>query len=212
VLLGFKYAKRSADENHPYWHGKIEPLITFLVVTLLVLSAVIAHQAIENIQTPHPSPKLWTLYVLGAIIIWKEVSYRIVMKKKQGDAQHLACCDAWHYRSDAITSVMAFVGISISLVFGKGFETADDWAALLAAGYIVYNSYLIFRPAVGEIMDEQVYDDLMEEIRNVSLTVDGVIGTEKCFIRKAGMHYNVDLHAIVDGSINVKERYHNRAN
>jgi divalent metal cation (Fe/Co/Zn/Cd) transporter len=107
---------------------------------------------------------------------------------------------------------MAFVGISISLVFGKGFETADDWAALLAAGFIVYNSYLIFRPALGEIMDEQVYDDLMEEIRNVSLTVDGVIGTEKCFIRKAGMHYNVDLHAIVDGSINVKERYHNRAN
>jgi divalent metal cation (Fe/Co/Zn/Cd) transporter len=83
VLLGFKYAKRSADENHPYWHGKIEPLITFLVVTLLVLSAVIAHQAIENIQTPHPSPKLWTLYVLGAIIIWKEVSYRIVMKKSK---------------------------------------------------------------------------------------------------------------------------------
>ena len=209
VLLGFKYAQRPADENHPYGHGKIEPLITFLVVTFLVLSAaLIAHQAIQNIQTPHPSPKSWTLYVLGAIIIWKEVSYRIVMKKSKETHSTSLAADAWHHRSDAITSIMAFVGISIALIFGEGYETADDWAALLASVFILYNSYLIFRPALGEIMDEQVYDDLMEEIRVVSLTVDGVRGTEKCFIRKAGMHYNVDLHAIVSANISVKEGHH----
>ena len=205
VLLGFKYAERPADENHPYGHGKIEPIITFLVVAFLVISAtVIAYESIENIQTPHKVPKKWTLIVLGLIIVWKEISYRIVIKKSEETNSTSLKADAWHHRSDAITSVMAFIGISIAVIFGKGYETADDWAALLASGFILYNSYLILRPALGEIMDEQRYDDLLEIIRIKSLEVPGVSGTEKCFIRKAGMQFHVDLHAIVDGKISVK--------
>jgi cation diffusion facilitator family transporter len=111
--------------------------------------------------------------------------------------------DAWHHRSDAITSVAAFLGISIALFLGKGYESADDWAALFASGFILYNSYLIFRPALGEIMDEHLYEDLEAEIRKISLTVEGVIATEKCFIRKSGMKFHVDLHAVVDGNITV---------
>ena len=204
VLLGFKYAERPADENHPYGHGKIEPVITFLVVAFLVISAtVIAYESIENIQTPHKVPKAWTLIVLGLIIVWKEFSYRIVIKKSEETNSTSLKADAWHHRSDAITSVMAFIGISIAVIFGKGYETADDWAALLASGFILYNSYLILRPALGEIMDEQRYDALLEEIRTKSLEVPGVTGTEKCFIRKAGMKFHVDLHAMVDGNISV---------
>ncbi|GAB5566172.1 MAG: cation diffusion facilitator family transporter [Winogradskyella sp.] len=206
VLFGLKYAKRPADKNHPYGHGKIEPLITFLVVAFLVTSAtIIAYESIQNIQTPHKVPKSWTLIVLGAIIIWKEVSFRIVIKKSKETNSTSLKADAWHHRSDAITSIMAFIGISIALIFGKGYETADDWAALLASAFILYNSYLIFRPALGEIMDEHLYDDLLEEIREESLKVKGVVGTEKCFIRKAGMKYHVDLHAIVNGEISVKD-------
>ncbi len=206
VLLGFKYANRPADENHPYGHGRIEPLITFLVVAFLVTSAtIIAYESIQNIQTPHKSPKAWTLIVLGGIILWKEISYRVVIRKSKETNSSSLKADAWHHRSDAITSIMAFIGISIALIFGKGFETADDWAALLASGFILYNSYLIFRPALGEIMDEHLYDDLIEEIRKKSLAVNGILGTEKCFIRKAGMKYHVDLHAIVDGKISVQE-------
>lgn len=206
VLLGLKYAKRPADENHPYGHGKIEPLITFLVVAFLVTSAtIIAYESIQNIQTPHKVPKPWTLIVLGGIILWKEISYRIVLKKSKETHSSSLRADAWHHRSDAITSVMAFIGISVALVFGEGYETADDWAALFAAAFILYNSYLIFRPALGEIMDEHLYDDLLEEIRAESIKVKGVLGTEKCFIRKAGMKYHIDLHAVVLGEISVRE-------
>lgn len=206
VLFGLKYAKRPADENHPYGHGKIEPLITFLVVAFLVTSAtIIAYKSIQNIITPHKVPKAWTLIVLGVIIIWKEVSFRIVIKKSKETNSSSLKADAWHHRSDAITSVMAFVGISIALIFGKGFETADDWAALFASAFILYNSYKIFRPALGEIMDEHLYDDLLKEIKEESIKVKGIIGTEKCFIRKAGMKYHVDLHAIVNGQISVKK-------
>lgn len=206
VLFGLKYAKRPADENHPYGHGKIEPLITFLVVAFLVISAVIiAHESILNIQTEHEVPESWTLFVLGAIILWKETSYRIVIKKSKETNSSSLKADAWHHRSDAITSVMAFIGITIAIVFGEGYETADDWAALFASAFILYNSYLIFRPALGEIMDEQLYDELLTEIRKKSLEVEGVLGTEKCFIRKTGMKYNVDLHAIVNREISVLE-------
>lgn len=206
VLFGIKYSNKPADENHPYGHGRAEPLITFLVVGFLITSAtIIANESIHNIGTAHELPKTWTLFVLGAIILWKEYSFRLVMKRSFESNSSSLKADAWHHRSDAITSVAAFVGISIALILGKGYESADDWAALFAAGFIFYNSYLIFRPALGEIMDEHLYDDLIFEIRKVSLQVKGIESTEKCFIRKAGMKYHVDLHAIVNANITVKE-------
>ncbi len=209
VLLGLKYAHRDADDNHPYGHGRIEPLVTFVVVAFLVISAaIIAMESIRNIRTPHEQPSAWTLWVLGVIIAWKEISYRLVIKKSSETHSSSLKADAWHHRSDAITSLAAFAGISIALWLGEGYESADDWAALLASGVILYNCYTIFRPALGELMDEQVYDELVTEIRRVSITVKGVLGTEKCYVRKSGMFYYVDLHAIVDGRITVSEGHY----
>ncbi|MDP4853757.1 MAG: cation diffusion facilitator family transporter [Saprospiraceae bacterium] len=206
VLFGLKYANKPADKNHPYGHGKIEPLITFLLVGFLVISATfIAYESIQNIKNPHDLPEKWTLIVLALIIVWKELSFRIVIQKSEETNSSSLKADAWHHRSDAITSIAAFIGITMALMLGKGYESADDWAALFASGFIFYNSYLIFRPALGEIMDEHFYDDLVEDIRRISLTVDGIIATEKCFIRKVGMIYHVDLHAKVNGSISVTD-------
>ncbi|MFZ4861477.1 cation diffusion facilitator family transporter [Sphingobacterium sp. Mn56C] len=206
VLLGIKYSKRPADKTHPYGHGRIEPLITFIVVIFLVISAtVIAHQSILNLQTPHELPKPWTLYVLGVIIVWKEVSYQIVMRRAKALNSTSLRADAWHHRSDAITSVAAFIGISIALWLGEGYEYADDWAALFASGLILYNCYHIFRPALGEIMDENLFEDIVAFVREKSLEVNGVMATDKCFVRKVGMSYIVDLHAVVSADLSVKE-------
>ena len=206
VLFGLKYSTKPADRNHPYGHGRAEPLITFLVVVFLITSAtIIAYESIRNIGTPHELPQPYTLVVLGAIIVWKEISYRIVVKKSEETKSSSLKADAWHHRSDAITSIVVFIGISIALIFGKGYESADDWAALFASAFIFYNSYLIFRPALGEIMDEHLYDDVTNQIKEVAKDVTGIIGTEKCYIRKTGMKYHVDLHATVDANISVKE-------
>lgn len=206
VLFGLRYANRPADKNHPYGHGRVEPLITFIVVGFIITSAVvIAFKSVQNIGTPHDLPELWTLLVLGAIIIWKETSYQIVIRKSKLTHSSSLKADAWHHRSDAITSVAAFIGISIALLFGEGFETADDWAALFASGFILYNGYLILRPALGEIMDEHTYDELVLEIKKVALTVHGIIDTEKCLVRKVGNKYHIDLHIIVDGNLSVKK-------
>ena len=206
VLVGIKYSSKPADANHPYGHGRAETLVTFIVVGFLIVSAtIIARDSIANIGVPHELPEPYTLWVLGAIIVWKEISYRWVMRKSKETGSSALKADAWHHRSDAITSVAAFVGISIALLGGQGYESADDWAALLASGFILYNCYLIFRPALGEIMDEHVYEELVTKIRAIALTVDGVRATEKCLVRKTGMTYLVDLHAIVDGNKTVAE-------
>ncbi|WP_264845535.1 cation diffusion facilitator family transporter [Capnocytophaga catalasegens] len=206
VLVGLKYAEKPADENHPYGHGKIEALVTFVVVGFLITSAiVIAYQSVQNIRTPHTLPEKWTLLVLAIIILWKEISYRIVLKNSKLTNSTSLKADAWHHRADAITSVAAFVGITIALLLGEGYETADDWAALLASGIILYNAYAIFRPALGEILDEDIYDELSARIYEISKEVEGIIGIEKCHIRKVGMRYCVDLHVIVNGDISVKE-------
>lgn len=206
VLFGLKYSARPADENHPYGHGKAEVIVTFLVVLFLIVSAgVIAFESIKNIMTPHDTPKPYTLIVLGGIIIFKELSYQYVIRKSKETNSSSLKADAWHHRSDAITSVMAFIGISFALILGSGWEASDDVAALVASGIILFNAYRILRPALGEMMDEQLYHDEIENIKNITVKVPGVLGTDKANIRKSGMKYFVDLHVIVSHKLSVAE-------
>ena len=172
---------------------------------LIVSATIIAIESIHNIRTPHELPAWWTLIVLAVIIVWKEISFQLVMRRSRQTNSSSLKADAWHHRSDAITSVAAVIGISVALIMGKGYETADDWAALFASVIIVYNGYRIFRPALGEMMDEHTHDELVDAIRQLALSVDGVKDTEKCYIRKTGLKYLVDLHARVDGGISVRE-------
>lgn len=206
VIVGFRYAKRPPDENHPYGHGKVEPLITFVVVGFLVASAtLIIIESIYNIQTPHKAPKAYTLWFIGGIILVKELFFRFVSKSSDETGSSSLKADAWHHRSDAITSACAFVGIAIAVYMGDSWAQADDWAALVASLIILFNAYKIFRPALGEIMDEHVHDEFILVIRQKSKEVAGIHDTEKCMVRKSGMRYWVDLHIHVDGSLSVHE-------
>jgi cation diffusion facilitator family transporter len=206
ILIGLRYAAQPADENHPYGHGKAEALFTFVVVVLLIGgAAAIAYRSILNILTPHPMPAKFTLITLAVTIVLKEIFFRIVTKKGKESNSQLLQGDAWHHRSDAITSLAALVGISVALWLGKGYEAADDWAALPACAIIIYTAWRLFRPALGEVMDEHVHDELIASIRMHAAAVSGVRGTEKCMVRKSGSTYFVDLHINVDPEISVRE-------
>ena len=206
VWVGLKAASKAPDENHPYGHGRAEPLAGIVVaVSLVVAALVIAVEAVKNILTPHELPKPYTLIVSIVVIIVKELMFRYVNKTADDIGSTALKGDAWHHRSDAITSFTAAVGILIAILGGKGYESADDWAALVAAVFIVYNALLIFLPAFNEVMDMAPPQYLVEEIKEIAKEVPGVKDVEKCFVRKSGFEYFVDIHVIVDGNLSVRE-------
>ncbi len=194
------------DKSHPYGHGKAESIAGVIVaISLLAASVVIAVQSIREIQTPHHSPAWYTLVVLVGIIITKEILFRKMTRIGDKLDSSALKSDAWHHRSDAITSVAAFVGISISLVGGPGYEVADDWAALLACVVIIYNGVRLLLPAFNEVMDGAVPDDIEKQIRKHASQIAGVIEIEKCRIRKSGMGLIMDIHVVVQEDKSVRE-------
>ena len=204
VLTGLKIATRPADETHPYGHGKAEPFAGILVAAALFIAAiVIIIQSIHEIITPHHAPAAFTLIVLVAVVITKEFLFRYIIKVGNLVDSVAVKNDAWHHRSDAITSGAAFIGISIALIGGPGYEEADDYAALCASLIIIYNAYKLFKPALFEIMDTAPSQEFVNKIIDVSLKVEDVIAIDKCFARKMGLQYYIDMHIIVDGNITV---------
>ena len=204
LWIGLRIALKEPDKEHPYGHGKAEPLAAIGVSLFLIGAALwIAWNAIGFIRTPHPMPRAFTLWVLVLVIGVKEVLYRYVLGIGERINSQAVKADAQHHRSDSITSVAAFIGISIALIGGEGYEGADDWAALLACGFILYNAIAILRPALNEIMDAAPSDEIVQKVRNLALAVPEVKAIEKCYVRKTGFDYIVDIHIEVDGHLSV---------
>jgi len=204
VLTGLKIAKRPADKTHPYGHGKAEPFAGIIVSSALCIAAIIIiFQSIHEIITPHHSPAPFTLIVLIAVVIIKEMLFRFVIKAGNSLDSVAVKNEAWHHRSDAITSGAVFIGITIALIGGPGYEQADDYAALCASLIIIFNALRLFKPALYEIMDTAPSPEIINKVIETSLSVDGVIAIDKCFARKMGFQYYVDMHVIVDGNITV---------
>jgi cation diffusion facilitator family transporter len=206
VYVGLKYSAKPRDANHPYGHGKAEPLAAAVVGLALVGAGVsIAVESIREILTPHSLPEPFTLVILAGVVLLKEGLFRYV-NRVGSDIESLAVkADAWHHRSDAITSGLAFIGISTALWLGPGYEAADDWAALMAAGIILFNAYHQIRPALHDLSDAAPPATITEQVRATARTVDGVRDLEKCFVRKMGFEYFVDLHVLVDADHSVRE-------
>jgi cation diffusion facilitator family transporter len=206
VWVGLRTASKAPDSNHPFGHGKAEPLAAIMVsIALVGASILIAVQSIQHIQVPHEIPAPFTLVVLAVVVLVKEILFRRIAKVGDEVESSAVKADAWHHRSDAITSLTAFVGISIALIGGPGYESADDWAALLASGFIIVNAYHIFRPSFGEIMDETPAGDWQQELKAIAMTVAQVKGIDKFRVRKTGFEYFIDLHVTVPGSLTVSQ-------
>ena len=204
VWRGLTVAAAPADEQHPYGHGKAEPLAAAVVASVLIAAAlVIAIGAIRDIVTPHNVPAPFTLAVLVAVVLIKEFLFRLALKEGLELESSAIRADAWHHRSDAITSMFAFVGISIALIGGKGYEAADDYAAVLAAVVIAYNGWSLLRPAMDELMDIAPESSFLRKIRDIAEQTPDVITVEKCLVRKTGNEYLVDMHIEVDPQMTV---------
>lgn len=199
VWRGLTIASRSADEDYPFGYGKAEQLAAAVVGLMLIAAAVaIAIESVRQILTPHLAPRPFTLGVLVGVMLVKEVLFRRVLRVGADLGSAAVQADAWHHRSDVITSGAAFIGISIALAGGPGWESADDWAALLAAAIIVRNGSRVIRPAVDDLMDRAPGEALVARVAGAASSVAGVRAVEKLKIRRAGTGYYVDIHVQAD--------------
>jgi len=209
VAGSLKIAAQPPDERYPYGYGKVEPAAALVIATALLATAFgIAIQSVREIRIPHHAPAPFTLVVLVVVVATKELLFRFLIRTSESIGSNAMRTDAWHHRSDSLTSAAAFIGISIALAGGDGYEPADDWAALFAACVIAFNGVLLLRTAWRDIMDVSLPEHLIEEIRGIASRVDGVTGIDMCRVRKSGLGIWVDIHVEVPGDMTVRESHH----
>lgn len=208
VVGGLRIAQRDPTDEYPFGFGRAETLATAVVALLLLgVAAGIAIEAVREIRTPHHLPAAWTLAILALVVIVKwMISHRVEAVAIEIGSTAVKA-DAWHHLSDAVTSTAAFIGISIALLGGPGWEPADDWAALVAAGVIAYNGVAILRSALRDLMDATPGSEIVAEIRRVAESVPDVLAVEKLLVRRSGMAYHVGIHVQASSSMALSESH-----
>ena len=207
-----RYAERPPDHDHPYGHGKMESLAAVIGSLSLILAggALGLHSLreiffLQRAETPESVPAGFTLMVLGATIAIKEGLFRWIRFRNTAIESNALQTDAWHHRSDALTSLSAAVGISIALIGGSAWALADDWAALFSCGVIIFNGWSMLRGSIGEVLDAQASPEMVKEILVAVREVEGVTSAEKCRVRKSGFMRHADIHVRVAGECTVRE-------
>jgi cation diffusion facilitator family transporter len=205
VLGSLRYSSRPPDSKHPYGHGKAEPLAALVTASALILVSVgIAISSISQIHTPRSLPEPFTVVVLIVVVVIKEGLSRFLLREGRDIQSRAVETDAWHHRSDALTSLAAFIGISLALWKGESWASADDWAALFACVIIFYNGVHLFLGALDDVMDAAQPEIVQRRIREIAMSVPGVLGTHNLRVRRSGMLLLADLDVIVDGDIAVR--------
>lgn len=208
VWGGLRIASREADSDFPFGYGKAESLAGAVVALMLLAASFgITVEAIREIRTPHHAPAPFTLVVLVVVVLVKEMLFRRVFRVADEEGSTAVKADAWHHRSDAITSVAAFIGISVALWKGEGWESADDWAALVAALVIAFNALLLLRPVVYDLMDRAPDPDVIANVRLAALGIPDVLAIEKLKVRRAGTALYVDLHVQSDPNLSLHDAH-----
>jgi len=209
IWMALKYAEKPPDDDHPYGHGKVESLAAIGGSLVLIGAGLtVASLSVKGLLHSHiqatPVPASFTLVVLVVVIATKEILFRFLVRESAEAGSSAIETDAWHHRSDALTSIAAFIGIGIAIIGGPAWADADKWAALFSCAIIVFNGIRMFRSAFHEIMDAQASGHLIQKIEILARTIPGVESSEKCRVRKSGLSYIADIHIRVPGDLSVR--------
>ncbi|MGH7144062.1 MAG: cation diffusion facilitator family transporter [Planctomycetota bacterium] len=208
VIGSLRMATSAPTARHPYGYGKVEPLGTLVVGMSLLIAAVV--MAIESVlglveATPTRTPAPYTLIVLVVVVVVKEGMFHYLRRVGRSAGSAVVESDAWHQRSDALTSLAAFVGISVALIGGQRYAVADDWAALCACVIIAINGARLLRRGYVDVLDVAPDQAVIEEVRQAVEAVPQVQRVEKVLLRKTGLGWLGEIHIEVDGNLSVTQ-------
>jgi cation diffusion facilitator family transporter len=206
TYFALKKASEPADSDHPAGHGRAETLASAVTALVLVgVGVLIFWQATLSLNEPRHAPSPLTLLVLVPVIFIKERMFHWMRARGKQIGSLAVIADAWHQRSDVVTSVAALTGISVAWAGGPAWSHADSWAAMAASLWLMGTGLWLLGPALHELMEGSVDPALLEFIHETSSHCPGIRGVDKVWVRKLGMRLMVDLHVEVDPDISVQE-------
>ena len=206
TLYGLKKAAEPADTEHPAGHGRAETLASAVTALALVgVGGLIFWQAALSLNEPRSAPSPLTLLVLVPVILVKEWMFKWMRARGKKIGSLAVVADAWHQRSDVVTSVAALTGIIVAWIGGPAWSHADSWAAIAASLWLAGTGLWLLGPTLHELMEGSVDPALLEFIQETSGDCPGIKGVDKVWVRKLGMRLMVDLHIEVDPDISVQE-------
>jgi len=208
VLLGLTLAAIPPDRDHPYGHGRVETLTGLLIGLVLAAGgAVISFSSVQRLGEPHPLPQHFVIWPLLASLIAK--SGLAAFKFRHGRRMHsdALVADAWNDMMDTISAMAALISVLLALDDPVLFLNADRYGGFVVGLVVIATGLRVSRDTAMQLIDTMPDERLMIQIRRAAVTVPGVKGVEKCFARKTGLRYHVDLHLEVDPELTVRQSH-----
>ncbi|MCL2389327.1 MAG: cation diffusion facilitator family transporter [Elusimicrobia bacterium] len=208
ILLGIKYWLAPADARHPYGHFRLEALISLFIACMILFAGIaIAWGGIYSILSGDTAarPGVWALIVVIVSMVSKELLFHYTLKKGKEQRSEATIANAWHHRSDAMSSIPVVIAIAVAIIFPR-FVIADAIGAVAVSVFILYSSLLVFKRALGSIMDECAPKEVCDAINVIVFASRPLVkGANKLRTRRLGPEYCVDMHIQVDKNLTVEE-------
>jgi len=208
VLLGLTLAAKPADWDHPYGHGRIETVTGLFVGFMLAMAgAGISVNALRTLGGAAARPAPFVVWPLVGSAVAKSILSAVKFRygRKLRSAALLA--DAWNDSVDILSALAALVAVSLTILAPHRFMAADHWGAFAVGLIVIFTGLRVTRDTTLQLMDTMPDRESMAHVRDAALTVPGVRGVEKCYARKTGLQYHVDLHLEVDPEITVRQSH-----
>lgn len=213
VLVFVHISGKPRDAEHEYGHGKFETLATMIIGVLLIGAGIGllingAKQVWDSFHgTVLPEPTWIALAVAFISIVSKEILYRYTVKEGRRLNSDAVIANAWHHRSDAISSLGTMVGIAGAMFFGEKWRILDPLAAVVVSFFIIKAGYDITKPAINELLESSLPKEQTNEITDIIQSVDGVKGLHNLRTRKIGNTIAFDVHVKMDGDLRLTEAH-----
>lgn len=213
VLVFVKISGKPSDEGHEYGHGKYETFATMIIGFILSLAGIallinglrLVIDALHGLDLPRPT---WLALIIALVsIVSKELLYRYTVVRGKALNSPAVVANAWHHRSDAVSSLGTLIGVGGAMFLGERFRILDPLAAIVVSFFIIKAGYDIMRPSVNELLESSLSKDMEEQILETVLEIHGIDAVHHLRTRRIGSSIAIDLHAKMDGNLTLTQAH-----